>query len=252
MEGPPSEKPDRTPEGKNAPAHKGAVLGLASFSIRYPVTICMIFVLIVTLGIISITRIPLVLMPATDYPYMYVQVPYKNATPGQVQESITKPLEEVLSTVPGVQRMSAYSSRNFSSVSLTFDWGQDINVIRNEIREKVDQIRGDLPADVEQIYIRSYSTDDQPILSGRVGSEQNLRKAGDLLELTIKKPLERIPGVAEVELWGAQYREIDIYLRLNDLKRYRVNVDQLFRRLDTLNQNRSLGGWRKPAASSTQ
>ena len=225
----------------NTPGGKSAVLGIASFSIRYPVTICMLFVLVVTLGVISVTRIPLVLMPAIDYPRLWVWIPYENASPGQVQESITKPLEEVLSTIPGVQRMSSRSTRNNASVSLYFDWGQDINIIRNQVREKVDQIRAELPDDIGHISIRNWGTDDRPILGGMIASKQDLRKSGDLLELTIKKPLERVPGVAEVELWGAQFREIDIDLRLNDIKRYRVDIDRLFSRLDTLNQNRSVG-----------
>ncbi|MDA2929235.1 efflux RND transporter permease subunit [Acidobacteria bacterium AH-259-O06] len=216
-------------------------VGLADFSIRKPVTICMIFVSIVALGLISVFKIPLVLDPDVDFPFLGVRVPYRNATPGQIQESITKPLEEVLATVPGVQRMSARSSSDRASVSLYFDWGTDIGVLRAQIREKVDQIRSDLPDDVEHIQIRSFGTDDRPIIGGRIASGKDLSTSGDFLELKIKKPLERIPGVAEVEFWGVQRQEIDIYLRLDDVKRYRVDVGQLFRRLDSVNLNRSLG-----------
>ncbi|MFQ5983817.1 MAG: efflux RND transporter permease subunit, partial [Woeseiaceae bacterium] len=226
-------------EGTTDPPGSG--VGLANFSIRYPVTICMIFVSIVALGLISVVKIPLVLFPDVDQPFLFVYVPYRNATPGQIQESITKPLEEILSTVPGVQRMSSRSSSDSASVQLFFDWDTDVDVLRAEIREKVERIRNDLPDDVEHIWIRNWGTEDIPIIWGRIASGRDLRTASDFLELKIKKPVERIPGVAEVELWGVQRQEIDIYLRLDDIKRYRVDVGRLFRQLDDINLNRSLG-----------
>jgi HAE1 family hydrophobic/amphiphilic exporter-1 len=214
---------------------------LADFSIRYPVTICMVFVSAIALGVISIFRIPLVLFPAVDFPEVFIRVPYRNATPGQIQQSITKPLEEALSTVPGVQRMMARTNSDSTWVSLIFDWGVNIDVLRAQIREKIDQVRGELPADVEHIRIQTFGTEDIPILEGRISSRADLRKSYDLLDLKIKKPLERVPGVAEVELYGAQRREVGINLRLDDLKRYRVNVDQLFRSFNSINQNWSVG-----------
>ncbi len=215
--------------------------GLSDFSIRYPVTICMIFISIMIMGLISMWKIPLVLFPNVQQPYIVVQVPYRNATPGQVQETITKPLEEVLSTVPGVQRMSSNSRSDFTYVALFFDWDTDMDIIRAEIREKVEQIRGDLPDDVEQIRIQNWETEDIPIIMGRIASGRDLRTAADFLDLKIKKPLEQIPGVAEVEIWGARAKEIDIYLRLDALNRYRIDVADLFRRLDAANLNYSLG-----------
>ena len=215
--------------------------GLASFSIRYPVTICMVFVSIIVLGLISVVKIPLILFPEFNQPFLSIRVPYRNATPGQIQESITKPLEEVLSTVPGVQRMSSGSSSDSCWVQLFFDLGVDIDVIRAEVREKVEQIRVDLPEDVESIRIQNWGTEDIPIIWARIASRRDLRTASDFLEMKIKKPLERVEGVAEVNLWGTQRKEIDVYLRLDDLKRYGVDVGQLFRQLDDINTSRSLG-----------
>ena len=124
---------------------------------------------------------------------------------------------------------------------MNFDWGQDLGWLRSEVREKVDQIRTELPADVERILILNFGTDDIPILEGRIASHRNLRTSYDFLDLKVKQVLERIPGVAEVSLYGAQRREVDIYLRLDDIKRYRVDVGSLFRRLDGANLDVSLG-----------
>ena len=228
--------------GKNpASLNAGSGARLADFSIRYPITICMIFVSLLTLGIISAVKIPLVLLPDVSAPFLNVGVPYPNATPAQIQESITKPLEEALSTIQGVQRMSSNSSDDSAWVDLTFGFDKDINVARSEVREKLDQIRADLPDDVENIWIRNFSTDDIPVIFCAVSSTRNLRASYDFLDLKVKKVLERIPGVAEVELYGVARPQIDIDLRADDLKRYKVRVDQLFGQLRTLTTNRSLG-----------
>lgn len=218
-----------------------AGLRLAEFSIRYPVTICMTFVSFIVLGLVSLTKIPLVLTPDINFPFIGVWVPYPNATPGQIQESIAKPLEEAVSTVPHVQRLMTRSSDDEAFVGMSFDWGQDVDWLRSEVREKVEQVRRELPNDVNHIYVRNWSTTDEPIIEGQISSGRDLRNAYDFIDLKIKNPLERLPGVAEVEIWGAQRKEIDVYLRLDDLKQHRVDVASLFRRLDNANLNVSLG-----------
>ncbi|PYV04924.1 MAG: hypothetical protein DMG10_06470 [Acidobacteria bacterium] len=214
---------------------------LAELSIRYPVTVCMIFVSFIVLGLVSVTKIPLVLTPDITFPFIGVWVPYPNATPGQIQESIAKPLEEALSTVPHVQRLMTRSSDREVFIGMTFDWGQDVDWLRSQVREKVEQIRKELPDDVDQIFVRNWSTNDEPVVEGQIASGRDLRNAYDFIDLKIKKPLERLSGVAEVEIWGVERKEIDIYLRLDDLKRHHVDVSGLFRKMDNANLNVSLG-----------
>ena len=87
---------------------------LAAFSLRRPVTTCVLFIFLIVMGLISIGKIPLVLFPDVEFPFLFVNATFPNATPGQIQESITKPLEEILSTIPGVERMSSRSGRDSS------------------------------------------------------------------------------------------------------------------------------------------
>ncbi len=220
---------------------RGSGSRLAGFSIRYPVTICMLFVSLLTLGVISVGKIPLVLLPAVDNPALFINVPYANATPAQVQESITKPLEEVLSTIAGVKRMSANSASEGAWIQLFFGFDRDVDVMRAEVREKIDQVRNDLPDDVENIWIRNFSTEDIPILFAVISSTKNLRASYDFLDLKLKKPLERIPGVGEVNLWGVDRRRVDVDLRADDLRRHRVDVQKLYRQLSDISRNKSLG-----------
>ncbi len=219
----------------------GAGERIVGLAIRHPVTVCMLFVSIVAMGLIAVQRIPLMLVPQLDAPVMFVRAHYHNATPGQVLESITKPIEEVLATVPGVQRMSSRSASDGMSIQIWCGLGAETSMIRAEMREKIEQIRDTLPEDLRQIEIMNFSTDDIPILEGTLTADRNLSKEFDFLDARVKKPLERIPGIGNVELWGADRKQVDIYLRIDDIKRHGVDVGQIFRSLDGSNANLSLG-----------
>jgi hydrophobic/amphiphilic exporter-1 (mainly G- bacteria), HAE1 family len=233
-----AERPEAAP---GVPEEPESGFSLAEFAIAHPVTILMAFASLMVLGAVSITRIPIVLTPDVSFPFVSVNVPYPNATPGQVLEAIAKPVEEALSTLPNVQRLQSNSSDDGAFIGVGLDWGQDVDMILADVREKIDGIRSELPPDVQRVNVRNWSTNDEPIIGGQFSSRLDLRNAYDFLDAKIKKPLERVPGVAEVELFGAQRREVDIYLRLDDIRRHRVDVGSLFRRLDGANLNVSLG-----------
>lgn len=215
---------------------------MAEFSIHHPVTVCMVFASFIVLGLVSLSRIPVVLTPDIRFPYVEVYVPYRNATPAQVQEAIAKPVEEVLATIPNVQRIESRSSTDGAYIGLELNWGNDVDWLRAEVREKIDQIRGELPSDIQSIHVNNFGTQDDPVLNGRIiSSQRDLRTAYDFVEAKIKRPLQRVPGVADVSIWGAQRKEVEIYLRLDDIKRHGVDVSALFRNLDAANLNFSLG-----------
>jgi hydrophobic/amphiphilic exporter-1 (mainly G- bacteria), HAE1 family len=228
-------------ERRSSEETHGLGLKLARFSIDHPVSIWMVFISMVLLGLVSMGKIPLVMTPDISFPFVEVWIPYPNATPAQVLEAIIKPVEEALATVPHVERMNSRAAPDGASINLRFDWATDVDWARSEVRDKIEQIRADLPTDVDKIHVRNFSTDDIPMMEAAISSDRDLRNAYDFLDSKIKKPLERVPGVAEVDLWGTQRREVDIYLRLDDIKRYRVDVGSLFRRLDSANLNLSVG-----------
>ncbi len=230
-------------ESTGSQADGAAEMGgrVARLAIRSPVAICMVFVSIVLMGLIAVGRVPLMLMPKLDAPVLFIFVDYYNATPDQVLESITKPLEEALATVPGIRRMSSHSGSNGARVQVFCGMDADVPMLRVKIREKVDQIRDQLPEDLEPINILSFSTDDIPILQATLTANHDLRKDFDFLDARVKRPLERLPGVGEVELWGADRQQIEIYLRLDDIKRYRVDVGALYQSVDGANLNLTLG-----------
>ncbi len=226
-----------TPHSENS----GSGARLAALAIRNPVTICMIFVSIVALGAIAVGRIPLMLVPKLDAPVMYVIANYANATPDQVLETITEPIERAVATVPGVQRMNSTSSPDGMRLQIWCGLGADTSMLRSAIREKIEQIRGTLPDDLRQITIHNFSTDDIPILEGTLTADRDLRTNFDFLDSRIRKPLERIPGVGEVGLWGTDRKQVDVYLRIDDIKRHGVDIAKIFGSLDRSALNQSLG-----------
>ncbi|UCF79302.1 MAG: efflux RND transporter permease subunit [Candidatus Eiseniibacteriota bacterium] len=216
-------------------------MNIARLVIRSPVTTIAIVFTLFAAGILSISRLPLAFLPDVDFPQLYINVPYPNAVPSQVQEEITRPLEEALSTMSRLKRIYSYSDSDGSNIFLEFDWGVDIDVLRVEAREKIDRVQPELPDDVDQIYVQGFSSSDIPILILRVASGRDLSKSYDLIEKRIVNPLRQVPGVAQVRSYGVEKREISIELDLDRVKMHSVDVADLLSGLTRANRNVSAG-----------
>ncbi len=219
----------------------GSAGRLAELAIRRPVTVCMVFVLLMVMGAIALGRIPLMLVPMLDAPVLFVTAEYRNATPAQVMESITTPIEEALATIPGIQRMNSTSAANGMRLQVWCGMNADTAMLRTAIREKLDQIRDDLPDDVRQVDVRNFSTDEIPVLEGTITADRDLSQDFEFVDARIRKPLLRIPGVGDVQTWGTERKQVEIYLRMDDMKRHRVDVGALFQAIDGSALDVSLG-----------
>ena len=206
-------------------------MSLTSLSLRRPVTTLMVFVCLVLLGAISVTRIPLELYPEFDVPVLFVQLPYAGSTPEEVESQITRPTEEVLATISGVKRMTSTSYQNRSEVVLHFQFGTDTDVKAVEVREKLDGIRDELPRDMERAFVGQFSTSDMPILQLRLSSDRDLAGAYQLLERKLKRPIERLEGVSRVELQGVAPREVRIELKADRVAAHQVDLVELSTKL---------------------
>ena len=227
------------PEG--IPRSAGVGESLARLAVRKPVTVCMLFLLLSTMGVVAVDRVPLMLMPTLSSPVMTVVADYHNATPAQVLESITKPIEDAIATVPGVRRMSSISTPTGTRIRVWCGRAADTSMIRANLKDRIDQFRHDLPDDLRQVEIRKFSTDEIPILEGLLTAELDLGTDYEFLDTRIKRRLERLPGVGDVDVWGASPKQLDILLRVDDVKRHGVDVGQLYRTLEASNIDLSLG-----------
>jgi hydrophobic/amphiphilic exporter-1 (mainly G- bacteria), HAE1 family len=217
---------------------------LPEIAIRRPVSMMMLLVSIVLLGVVALTRLPLAFMPDIEEPELFVQLPYESASPEQVERMIVRPVEDALGSVKGLQSLWSSCDGDGGRIRLGFDWGADLHLARTEVWERIDRIRGDLPEDMGDILV-STSWDsresDIPVMEGRLSSPRDLSESYDLLERKIIRPLERVPGVAQVRLDGVNPREVRINLRLADLESHGVDVRDVSRTLRSGNFDQSLG-----------
>lgn len=217
---------------------------LPELAIRRPITTLMLLISMLVIGGLALQRLPLAFMPETQENNLFVIVNYPNASPQAVERMIIKPIEDALASMNGIKHIWSRCDASGGRVNLIFEYSVDIDLARTEIRERVDRIREDLPEDIERIDISSsWNTrvSGDTILEGRISSKRDLSANYDLLDRKILKPIERVPGVASVSLDGVNPREIRINLKLEALKKYRVDARQVMQVLRDGNVDQSLG-----------
>jgi HAE1 family hydrophobic/amphiphilic exporter-1 len=220
-------------------------MNLPRWSLRNPITASMVLVCILVLGVLAARRLPLAFLPDVSAPFLEINIPYPNALPAQVEEQITRPVEEALATMSRVRRIYSYSSASASVVVVEFDWGEDMAPRRVEAREKVERIRGQLPDDVDLIRVNSFRTSDIPVLECRISADRDLSHDYELLNRHVADPLRRVPGVAKVELYGVEPPQVRIDFRLADLQRHRLDAGHVLRRLEASSRSVSAGMLRR-------
>ena len=215
---------------------------LAELSLKRPVTAIMFFVSMVVIGLIAAFRLPLEQFPAIDAPFLFVQVPYPGSTPAEIERTITRPVEEALATLPGIKRMNSTSDAESAQIFLEFKWGESVAVKAVQAREKIDAIRSELPSDVQRYFVRKFSTGDEPVLQLRIANEGgDLSNAYSLIEREIKRPLEKIPGVASVDISGIGKPEVQIELSSDRLSAHAISLNDLYQTLSQANFALSAG-----------
>ncbi|HSN50939.1 MAG TPA: efflux RND transporter permease subunit, partial [Woeseiaceae bacterium] len=196
-------------------------------ALRRPVTTVVVFVALALVGLIAARLLPLEKFPDIEFPGIFVQIPYEGSSPEEIERLITRPVEEALATLSGVERMFSTSTENDAQIFLQFDWEQNMGAKGIEARSKVDGIRHLLPDDIRRVFVFTGSLGDQPVLQLRISSERDLSDSYDLLDRLLKRRLERIDGVSRVELQGVDPREIRILLNADMIAAYGIDVADL-------------------------
>ncbi len=194
-------------------------------ALRRPVTTVVIFVALALVGLIASRLLPLEKYPDIEFPGIFIQIPYAGSTPEEIERLITRPVEEALATLSGVERMFSRSSSDQAEIFLQFEWDQSMGAKGIEARAKVDGIRDQLPADIRRILVFTGSLGDQPVLQLRISSERDLSNSYELLDRLLKRRLERIEGVSQVQLHGVDAREIRILMRSDSLAAYSIDIE---------------------------
>lgn len=210
-------------------------------ALRRPVTTVMVFLALTLIGVISARLLPLEQFPDIQFPGMFVQIPYAGSTPEEIEELITRPVEEALSTLSGIEELQSTSSENRAEFRISFGWGTDVDAVGFEVRTKLDAIRSQLPKGAERMLIFAGSLGDQPVLKIRIAANQDLSQAYDTLERFLKRPVERLDGVARVELAGVEPNEVRILVDAGRVAAHGVDLRVLRDLLERSNFSVSAG-----------
>jgi HAE1 family hydrophobic/amphiphilic exporter-1 len=206
---------------------------LTEISLKRPVTVCMFFACLTLIGVMGARQLPLELLPDIEFPGLFIQIPYRNSTPEEVERRITRPVEEALATLSGIENMRSTSRDDGAEIEIRFRTGEDMAVKGVEARDKLDGIRAGLPADVERVNVFKFASNDIPVLTFRIAADRDLKNSYDMLERNLKRRVERIEGVSRVELYGVEKKEIRIELAADRMAAHGVDVTRL---ADTLRQ----------------
>jgi HAE1 family hydrophobic/amphiphilic exporter-1 len=200
---------------------------LAQISVNRPVTTLMIFIAMVVLGLVSMSMLGLDLMPDLEIPAVSVMTAYEGAGPEEVETLITEPIEDVLSTISGVDEVISVSKEGMSAVTLKFDWGEEIDESINDVREKLDLIRERLPEEAENPLIFKFDLDMMPISIIAITAEDSYPNLQDIVDDQIVDPLKRVKGVAAATPRGGLERQIRIDIDRDKLAALNLSVAQV-------------------------
>ncbi|MFC4727492.1 efflux RND transporter permease subunit [Coralloluteibacterium thermophilus] len=215
---------------------------VAALSLKRPVTAIMFFVTLVVIGLLAALRLPLEQWPEISPPFVVVELPYPGSNPQEVETNLVRPVEEALATLPGIKRLRSFARADGGTVVVELsDWDRDVQIAAAQAREKLDAIRDELPDDLQRYYVRNFSSTDQPVLRVRLASNRDLTTAYDLLDREMKRRIERLPGVARVEISGAPPNEIEVALDPDRLAAHGIALNSLAERLRATNFSVSAG-----------
>lgn len=193
-------------------------MGLTQTSIRRPVATTMLYLILIVVGFVSLRSLPIDLLPEIEFTQLTVRVQYPNVGPEEIEQIITDPIENAVSGLPNLERVTSQSQEGSSRVRLEFGRGTDIDEAANEVRAALDRVRDDLPPEAAPPEILKLDLDRIEVLSIFATSSRPLAELTLLLEEELARRLEQIPGVGSIDLRGGVYREIRIELdrdRLN-------------------------------------
>ncbi len=185
---------------------------IARFAVERRVTMTMIVLGIFVLGYLSLTRLPLEFMPSFSSNSMWVSAPYDSSSPDEVERLIVRPLEDIMGTINGIETLTATASANEGSVNITFKDNVDMDLAAVEVRDRIDRVRHLLPDDLRQVRIRRFQSTDIPVYRFHLSADWERERLYEFTEQVLQRRLERLEGVASVEVRGIRKREVQVQL----------------------------------------
>jgi HAE1 family hydrophobic/amphiphilic exporter-1 len=216
-------------------------MSIPRLAIQRPVTMFMLSAVVVLLGLLSLSKLPVDLMPEFEQPTLTVRVSYAGVGPLEMEELVTRPIEQAVSAVPGLVRVNSSSSEGSSQVQLNFDWGRDLSDAADEVRTRLDRVRGRLPEDADPPTIFKFDSNSQAIVQLGIEGDYDPVTLRELAENEIAPRFERVDGVAAVTVNGGLRRQIHVDLSKEKIQALNLSVTQVVQSIRAENQNTPLG-----------
>ena len=220
---------------------------LLELVIERPVATCMLLVCLTVLGVVAIFRLPLDFMPLMIEPEIEIEVPFSGSHPLETLNEIAIPIEEEIATIPDVTSIQTRAHSGQARVTVNFDRDVNLDVKRMEVREAVERARPLLPEGIGFIQVKGEISGpaDGAMLQGRISAERDLSESWELLDRRIKRPIERIKGVASVSLYGVEQQQVYVELDLDALEAHGVMTSEVIAVINAANLDMDLGTIRK-------
>ena len=199
-------------------------MNIGKFSVKRPVTIAMAALVLILFGVVSFTRMSIDLMPKMDLPIMAVMTNYDGAGPEEVEERVTKPLESSMASISGMSGITSISSAGNSVVMIMFDYGTNLDSATNDVRDALEFAKMILPEEAQDITILKLDINSMPIITLGVNGDRSLEDVKKIVEEKVAPRLERIAGVASVDVSGGQEQQVSITADPYKLSAYGLNT----------------------------
>lgn len=210
---------------------------LPEFSVRQPVAITMLFAAILIIGVFSLLRLNLDIFPDITPPVVSILTTWPGASASDVETEVSKEIEDEVNVVSNLDTLTSKSLDNLSVVVCKFDWGTSLDVATNDIRDKLELAKRDLPDDIEPPMLYKFSSATAPIMFLTISAEQNLPRLYRLVDKKIADELRRVPGVGAIQLYGGRRRRINVYFDLAKIEGYHLSLAAVNRVLASENLN---------------
>lgn len=216
-------------------------MNILRVSIERPIFITMVAAFLATLGVLALKQLPLDLYPNVSYPVLAVRSDLAGAAPEEIEQLITKRIEDNLSTIAGIKSIRSASREGTAFVMLEFDIGADIRYQETQVRAKLSNMRNSLPADMSEPLVFRQDPDDTPIIEVALTGDRTAAELSDLAENTVAKLLRQIDGVGDLDISGSLQKELSVALNPEAIDQWKINATEVVQAIQKANRNDPVG-----------
>jgi len=216
-------------------------MNLPRASVRRPIFTAMVTLMVVVLGVVSLDRLRIDMLPDVELPTVSVRTEYEGASPEVIERLVTQILEEIVATVPGVEEIQSESSEGSSSLRVRFAWGTDLDAAAIELQSQIEGEIEELPDDIVRPRIRKFDVASFPVVILGISSRLDPVDLTELVENEVRYRFARVPGVAQVDVWGGYTREVRIELDPDRVNALGLPLDRVLDAIRDANLDRPAG-----------